>query len=647
MGDQGGGHAGSGRMRAPILDPIVAGIEPAAQTARAPQPAAPTPQEYAFLTPHLIDWATLARAETEAAGCGVPIHEVLLASGAVSDEAYAAALAASLGVPLVGWEDAVDVGALRAPPVAAGIEPARHRNGAHACCVLEASAASPSEIRARIAELRAMGRDAAVASQRRIQAAVEAQNRQQLVDRAVRRLLAERPVSSAASATATWQLIAAAVLAGLVIGGAAVFPDATQAALTAFIALPFLCVTLLRGAALQQALAGPAREKGKKRPAQQRDPDWLLPVYSVLVPLLDEASVLPALVQSLSALDYPRAKLEIFLVFEAADTVTQAAVLDLALPGNFRTLVVPEQGPRTKPKALNYALQFARGDFVVVYDAEDRPQSDQLRRAWKMFRGAPPGLGCLQAQLNIYNPWDSWLTRQFTIEYSALFDAILPALEHLHLPVPLGGTSNHLPRAVLIEVGGWDPHNVTEDADLGIRLARHGYHTRVLASTTWEEAPPRYRTWRNQRTRWLKGWMQTYLVHTRELRRLHRDLGLPASIGFHALMGGLIVSALVHPLFYLLLAAYWLSGELLAQAETTLGTVMWTIACINLALGYMVSILISVVSVWRRGRRGLAMFALLLPFYWLLISLAAYRAVYQFVRAPYLWEKTEHGARSG
>jgi len=234
-------------------------------------------------------------------------------------------------------------------------------------------------------------------------------------------------------------------------------------------------------------------------------------------------------------------------------------------------------------------------------------------------------------------------TRQFTIEYSALFDAILPALERLRLPVPLGGTSNHFPRATLLEIGGWDPFNVTEDADLGIRLARRGYRVAVLASTTWEEAPVTFRVWLGQRTRWLKGWMQTYLVHTREPWRLNAELGLRASIGFHALMGGLIASALVHPLFYLLVGYHWLSGELFAPAETTAGAMLWAIAWINLAIGYAVSILVGILSVWRRRLRGLAMHALLMPAYWLLVSFAAYRAIYQLVRMPYLWEKTEHG----
>jgi cellulose synthase/poly-beta-1,6-N-acetylglucosamine synthase-like glycosyltransferase len=379
----------------------------------------------------------------------------------------------------------------------------------------------------------------------------------------------------------------------------------------------------------------------------RRVPDRLLPVYTVLVPVFREANVLPGLILSLRALDYPPVKLEIFIVLEAVDTETQAAVSRLALPGNFRSLIVPEGGPQTKPKALNYALQFARGDFVVVYDAEDRPQPGQLRRAWDVFRQSPPGLACLQAQLNIYNPRQSWFTRQFAIEYSVLFDAILPALEKLRLPVPLGGTSNHFPRATLLEIGAWDPFNVTEDADLGVRIARLGYQTGVLASTTWEEAPPVFRVWLTQRTRWLKGWMQTYLVHTRQLRRLHSELGLRAAIGFHALMGGLIGSALVHPVFYGLLAYHLLTGTLLEPAETAAGTVLWTIALINLAFGYAVSILVGVISVCRRRRADLALSALLMPAYWLLISFAAYRALYQFARDPYLWEKTEHGMGSG
>jgi glycosyltransferase XagB len=648
MGDQGRGFAGSSRSREAIPDRILTRMRQAAQTAGAPPiHARSAAQEYAFLAGSLIDQAGLGAAEAEALACGVAVHEVLLAWGTVSHDDYASALARWLGVPLVGWDVRLEAIAVH-DQAGESIELWARQPGYRPAHVLDATETPPDVLLARVAALRQQGIDVALASRPRIVAAVASQQQKTLIDRAVRGLLEEHPAISAASPAATWQMMAAAISVGLVIGGLAVVPDATYAVMTGFTSLPFLCVVLLRLVALQQAVAGPARQRRKNRPPAPRCPDSQLPHYAVLVPLFEEANMLPGLIQSLGALDYPPAKLEIFLVLEAADMATQAALLDMRLPSHFRTLVVPDCAPRTKPKALNYALQFARGDFVVVYDAEDRPQRDQLRRAWDVFRSAPPELGCLQAQLNIYNPWDGpFFTRQFTIEYSALFDAILPALERLRLPVPLGGTSNHFPRATLIGAGAWDPHNVTEDADLGIRLARQGYHTGVLASTTWEEAPPRFGIWFKQRTRWLKGWMQTYLVHTRQPFRLHRELGLRAAVGFHALMGGLIVSALVHPLFYVLLAGYWLSGELLASAETTAGTVLWAIACINLALGYLVSILVSMVSVWRRGRRGLAMSALLLPLYWLLISLAAYRAVWQLARDPFRWEKTEHGTGKG
>ncbi len=190
--------------------------------------------------------------------------------------------------------------------------------------------------------------------------------------------------------------------------------------------------------------------------------------------------------------------------------------------------------------------------------------------------------------------------------------------------------------------GAWDPFNVTEDADLGIRLARQQLKTSVLASTTWEEAPVDFTTWLKQRTRWLKGWMQTYLVHTRQPGRLHAELGWRGAVGFHALMGGLIMSALVHPFFYALLAYFLITGELFLPAETSLGTAFRAIAWVNLGVGYVISILIGMISVCRRRRFRLILSSLLMPVYWLLISLAAYRALYQLIRNPYLWEKTEH-----
>ena len=466
------------------------------------------PHEYAFLIGSLLDPATLQQAEREAVLSGVTTHAVLIASGCISQPGYTAALAQALGLEAALWGMVID-GSSTVLEEAAAVDglPALVRG--RACRVLSATSTTPAEIGRHAARLRGQGHAVVLAPQTTIDAAIEAHSRSEGITHAVRALLSERPTISAGARTWTWQIVFAAGVLGATIGGVVVVPDATIAALTGLIALPFLCVTLLRLVALRQILR-PSRSAARKSrmdvPQLSNDS---LPVYSVLIPLLREANVLEELVRSLRALDYPAAKLDMMLVLETGDAETQAALLRIDLPGNFRTIIVPAQPPQTKPKALNYALQFARGEFVVVYDAEDRPEPGQLRRALEMFRGRGPDLVCVQAQLNIYNPSRSWLTRQFTIEYSVLFDAILPALERLRLPVPLGGTSNHFPRHALVEAGAWDPFNVTEDADLGIRLARQHLKTSVLASTTWEEAPVDFTTWLKQRTRWLKGWMQT------------------------------------------------------------------------------------------------------------------------------------------
>jgi glycosyltransferase XagB len=614
---------------------ILAPVDPAQQ---------PSQQEsYDFLIGSVIDSGALQRAGTEAARWGVPTHEALIAMGWLAPADYASALARRLDVAPAGWEAVFKLQApedtdnregLGLPAIIAG-RPYR---------VLCAESTAPHALRRQAAALQARGLAVALATRSRVAAAIEDYWRAERTDLAVRSLYRQRPVDSAGGVMIwTWQLVAAAIATGLVIGGFATTPQATLTALTWVAALPFLCITLLRAAALREVVASSRSRARRAAPALAALSDRELPVYSVLVPLFREAGVLPGLVRALDALDYPRAKLEVLLILEAADMETQAAVLALGLPPAFRIIVVPDVPPRTKPKALNYALQLARGEYVVVYDAEDRPQPDQLRRAIETFRRNPPHIGCVQAQLNIYNPSASWFTRQFTVEYSALFDAILPALARLGLPVPLGGTSNHFPRATLVAAGGWDPFNVTEDADLGFRLARRGWHTAVLQSTTWEEAPASFGRWFRQRTRWLKGWMQTYLVHTRQPWRLTAELGPRGALGFHALMGGLVLSALVHPLFYILLAWQAASGEILAPAETTAGALLWAIAGINLVAGYVTSITVGAVSAWRRGRPTLALSALFMPLCWLLVSAAAYRALYQLAADPYLWEKTEHG----
>jgi cellulose synthase/poly-beta-1,6-N-acetylglucosamine synthase-like glycosyltransferase len=249
----------------------------------------------------------------------------------------------------------------------------------------------------------------------------------------------------------------------------------------------------------------------------------------------------------------------------------------------------------------------------------------------------------VQARLNLYNASESWLTRQFTVEYCALFDGLLPALDRLDLPIPLGGTSNHFRASALNWLMAWDPFNVTEDADLGMRLARSGYRCQMLASTTYEEAPAHFLCWLRQRTRWLKGYLQTWLVHMRSPGMLWRELGPRGFFGFQIMVGGTVLSALVHPWFYVLAACELADGGFLVRPESLLGWPFWLVAWFDLAAGYLASMGLALLAVRRRGYRALLKQIPLMPIYWLLISAAAYRALWQFMAARFVWEKTDHG----
>ena len=224
---------------------------------------------------------------------------------------------------------------------------------------------------------------------------------------------------------------------------------------------------------------------GGERTAYPPVPDTDLPLYTVLVPAFGEANVIAELIEHLGELDYPRDRLEVLLLLEEVDRPTIDAALQAGMPPFFRIVVVPDGEPRTKPKACNVGLGFARGEFLVIFDAEDRPDPDQLRKAVAMFRAGGPELVCLQGRLNYHNWDENLLTRFFTLEYSHWFDLMLEGLAGLRLPLPLGGTSNHFRTETLRDLGAWDPHNVTEDADLGLRAAAKGYRVQTLDSTTY------------------------------------------------------------------------------------------------------------------------------------------------------------------
>jgi cellulose synthase/poly-beta-1,6-N-acetylglucosamine synthase-like glycosyltransferase len=371
--------------------------------------------------------------------------------------------------------------------------------------------------------------------------------------------------------------------------------------------------------------------------------DAALPVYTILVPLFRETSVLGQLLHGLTAIDYPAHKLDIKLILEESDILMQRAVFGLRLPEQFDCLVVPSGLPQTKPRALNYALQFARGELLTIFDAEDLPEPRQLRAAAGAFAVLSEDTACLQAELSFYNPNENWLTRQFTVEYASLFGVLLPALSAHDLPFPLGGTSNHFRVSILRQVGAWDPYNVTEDADLGLRLARSGYDSATLAAHTYEEANTRLWNWLRQRARWLKGFLQTWLVHMRHPTTCFTEVGPAGFWVTQTMTMGVFLSALLHPFGIAIVVWPWIGGGNAAASASMIDVFLAGLSLLVLATGYGVSMAAGVVGLRRLGIRGWWFTILTMPFYWLLMSVAAWMGLWQFIVAPSHWNKTHHG----
>jgi glycosyltransferase XagB len=330
-------------------------------------------------------------------------------------------------------------------------------------------------------------------------------------------------------------------------------------------------------------------------------------------------------------------------VLEAGDPAMLGACSVLRLPRHMEIIVVPADGPQTKPKALNYALQFARGSLVAVFDAEDIPDRRQLRAAAEAFAKAPPDLACFQAGLRFFNARQNWLTRQFAIEYASLFEFVLPSLADQGLPLPLGGTSNHFRIEALRNIGAWDPHNVTEDADIGLRMARLGYRAATIPSITNEEATSGLGNWMRQRARWQKGYMQTWLVHMREPRRLFQELGFPGFLAMQAIMLGTVVSALLHPFFVGLLLWEIASGDAFPPNAGVYKTAVNGTGLAILVIGYGTAMALGVAACRRLGARDLLPSVPTMPAYWFLISAASWRALWDLCVRPHHWHKTEHG----
>jgi cellulose synthase/poly-beta-1,6-N-acetylglucosamine synthase-like glycosyltransferase len=404
------------------------------------------------------------------------------------------------------------------------------------------------------------------------------------------------------------------------------------------LAIAFFCAIVLRLSAVAMSFGPSISAPGL--------PDAELPIYTIIIALYREEAIVGHLLAALERLDYPRAKLDAKIVVEADDVQTIAALRAVRTRFRFEIIVAPPGAPRTKPRALNVALSFAHGALTCVFDAEDEPEPLQLRRSAEIFAKAAPDIGCLQARLVVDNYADNWLTRLYAIDYATLFEVIDPGFANLKLPVPLGGSSNHFRTEALRKVGGWDAWNVTEDADLGLRLARFGYKVATFDSETLEEVPAAIPAFLRQRTRWLKGWMQTMFVNVRNPRRLIRELGFAAASCTALGLGSAIIGALLWPVFALLLILDAAFGPLLAPQSPgqVLNSTLW---CFNALFGAAALFGPIAIAMKRQRLQALSPWLPLWPFYQALITLAAWCAVVELWRNPFGWAKTEHGlARS-
>lgn len=365
-----------------------------------------------------------------------------------------------------------------------------------------------------------------------------------------------------------------------------------------------------------------------------------LPVYTILLPLYYEASSLEQLLAGIKGLDYPHHKLDVIVLLEEDDAETREALRTNPVPNHWSVITVPAGNPKTKPRACNYGMLFARGQYLVVYDAEDVPDSDQLLKVVSAFENASASTICFQCLITYYNRSKTLLSRLFTLEHWYWFDAILPGLSSLDMPIPMGGTSNHFHLAKLRAIGGWDPYNLTEDADLSVRISIEDQRVGVLKSTTREEANPRVWNWIRQRSRWLKGFMQTFFVHTRNPLTAVHDLGVKAWLSLVFFVGGTPFVFLVSPV--LLIIAVLGLGLFPAGTDAALTPLVVAVSLSALFLGWFLGVYMHMLTAFKRGVDALVPVALMTPWYWLLHSVAALRALAQLVRRPHFWEKTEH-----
>lgn len=368
------------------------------------------------------------------------------------------------------------------------------------------------------------------------------------------------------------------------------------------------------------------------------------PMYSVLCPLYKEWSVLPQFIKAIDNIDYPKEKLQVLLLLEEDDKETIQKLKEVSLPTAFEVFIVPHSVPKTKPKALNYGLQYVSGKYAVIYDAEDIPEPTQIKKAVIGFERLGKETICIQAKLNFYNPKQNLLTKFFTAEYYLWFNLILPGLQAINAPIPLGGTSNHFIVKDLIALKGWDAFNVTEDCDLGMRLVKNGFKTAIINSTTFEEANSNFTNWIHQRSRWIQGYIQTYLVHNRTTKEFAKDGGFLNIIIFNLVVGGKVLSIFINSIMWVLTIIYFLFRPIVGPFIESLfpGSILY-IGVFSFIFGNFLYLYYYMIASARKGDFDLIKYLFLVPFYWLAMSFASPLAIYKIIFKPHYWSKTNHG----
>ena len=589
------------------------------------------PPEIAFLEQAGVDRGLLHWAARRAHFQGVGADELLIAEGLIAEDVYYRALARRLNCPCLEG--------------AAALAPGFDYRAAMRASVARADSAREtfdwifSPRGPQVRELLAVpdaGRRVALCAPKVFSALVRARGRRAIAEDAAFALSRAEPrLSAHAPQLRRSHFFFILFSLGLIAGVMTAWRDVFDVASLVLSSL-FYGGIYVRLCAVAASFSAPAPE-----PPRLRDAD--LPVYTIIVPMYREAGLAKQLISALIVLDYPRAKLDIKLVVEEDDQETARALRQAGVAPTMEVVIAPAGEPRTKPRALNVALPLARGQLLAIFDAEDRPEPRQLRIAAEHFAVASPRVACLQARLAIDNGHESWLAYFFAISYAALFDVINPGLGALGLPMPLGGTSNHFRTELLRRVVGWDAWNVTEDADLGLRFARFGYEVQVIDATTFEDAPVTLSGWLGQRARWMKGWMQTLTVFLRTPGHQIRKMGLFSAFVAVCAMISLLAGPLFGPIYGLRLAHDLIYGDVFNPRDW--GEVVVSGFSLSVVFfGSLAFALPNLVGMRRRGLKGSELL-LLSPLYLLLISFAAWRAVWEWTRQPFVWTKTEHRAR--